>query len=96
MIFRLSEKLNAKIKAGTLASLPPDENPFADWSAGLFVVGRTQHILLSNTKSLYSTVHYPAEEFWRRYNGPVYEELKAAYDPYGRLPDLYDKVSAKE
>jgi FAD/FMN-containing dehydrogenase len=51
---------------------------------------------LGGHKSLYSTVHYPAEEFWRRYNGPVYEELKAAYDPYGRLPDLYDKVSAKE
>jgi len=28
----------------------------ADWSAGLFVVERTQYILLTNTKSLYSTV----------------------------------------
>jgi hypothetical protein len=56
MIFRLSQKLNAKIKAGTLASLPLDENPFADWSAGLFLIGRTQYILVSNTKSLYSTV----------------------------------------
>jgi hypothetical protein len=56
MIFRLTDKLNAKIKAGTLATLPPDENPFADWSAGLFLVGRSQYILLTNTKSLYSTV----------------------------------------
>jgi hypothetical protein len=56
MIFRLSQKLNTKIKAGTLPALPLDENPFADWSAGLFLVGRTQHILVSNTKSLYSTV----------------------------------------
>jgi hypothetical protein len=56
MIFRLSHKLNAKIKAGTLAALPPDENPFADWSAALFVAGRTQYVLVSNTKSLYSTV----------------------------------------
>ena len=56
MIFRLSRKLNAKIKAGTLPALPLDENPFADWSAHLFVAGRTQYILLSNTKSLYSTV----------------------------------------
>ena len=56
MIFRLSEKLNAKIKAGTLAALPMDDNPLADWSAGLFLVGRSQYILLSNTKSLYSTV----------------------------------------
>jgi hypothetical protein len=56
MIFRLSEKLSTKIKAGTLGTLPPDENPFADWSAHLFVAERSQYILLSNTKSLYSTV----------------------------------------
>jgi hypothetical protein len=58
MIFRLSQKLNAKIKAGDLQTLPPDENPFADWSAHLFVAARTQYILLSNTKALYSTVLY--------------------------------------
>ena len=56
MIFRLSEKLNTKIKAGTLAALPLDKNPFADWSAGLFLVGRSQYVLVTNTKSLYSTV----------------------------------------
>src|SRR5262245_12279714 len=58
MIFRHSHKLNSKIKAGTLRALPLDENPFADWSAHLFLVDRTQYILLSNTKSLYSTVMY--------------------------------------
>jgi hypothetical protein len=58
MIFRLSQKLNSKIKAGPLPSLPPDENPFADWSAHLFLAARTQYILVSNTKSLYSTVMY--------------------------------------
>ncbi len=56
MIFRLSEKLNTQIKAGTLPALPPHENPLADWSAHLFIAGRTQYILLSNTKSLYSMV----------------------------------------
>jgi hypothetical protein len=56
MIFRLSQKLNTKIKAGALKSLPLDENPFTDWSAHLFVADRSQYILLSNTKSLYSTV----------------------------------------
>jgi len=56
MIFRLSDKLKGKIKAGTLTTLPLDENPFGDWSAGLFLVGRSQYILLTNTKSLYSTV----------------------------------------
>jgi len=56
MIFRLSRRLNTKIKGGTLAALPAHENPIADWSAHLFVAGRTQYILLSNTGSLYSTV----------------------------------------
>jgi hypothetical protein len=58
MIFRLSQKLNGKIKAGTLPALPLHDNPLADWSAHLFLAGRTQYILLTNTKSLYSTVMY--------------------------------------
>jgi hypothetical protein len=58
MIFRLSQQLKAKIKVEALSALPLHENPFADWSAHLFLAGRTQYILLSNTKSLYSTVMY--------------------------------------
>lgn len=58
MNFRLSQKLATKIKAGTLKALPLHENPLADWSAHLFVADRTQYILLTNTKSLYSTVCY--------------------------------------
>jgi hypothetical protein len=56
MIFRLSQKLNTKIKTGTLEALPLHENPVADWSAHIFVADRTQYVLLSNTKSLLSTV----------------------------------------
>lgn len=58
MVLRLSQKLNAKIKAGTLAARPLSENVFADWSAHLFVADRTRYILLTNTKSLYSTAMY--------------------------------------
>ena len=58
MIFRLSQKLATKIKEGGLATLPPHENPFVDWSAHLFVADRTQYILVSNTKSLYSVVMF--------------------------------------
>ncbi len=58
MIIRLSQKLCTKIKAGSLKTMPLDENPFADWSAHLFVVDRTQYIIVSNTKALYSTVMY--------------------------------------
>jgi hypothetical protein len=58
MIFRLSQKLNTKIKAGPLKALPLHENSLADWSAHLFAADRTQYILLSNTKSLYSAVMF--------------------------------------
>jgi FAD/FMN-containing dehydrogenase len=46
---------------------------------------------LGGHKGLYSTSFYPREEFWARYNGPEYAELKRTYDPQGRLADLYDK-----
>jgi len=58
MIFRLSQKLNSKIKAGALDTVRLDDNPYADWSAHLFAVNRTQYIIVSNTKSLYSCVMY--------------------------------------
>ena len=58
MIFRLSQKLATKLKEGSLASLPLDENPYADWSAHLFTVARTQYIIVTNTKALYSVVMY--------------------------------------
>lgn len=58
MIFRLSQKLNTKIKTGPLPALPLHQNPLADWAAHLFIADRTQYILLSNTPSLYSTVMY--------------------------------------
>ena len=56
MIFRLSQKLNTKIKTGSLPTLPLDDNPLADWSAHVFIAERMQHLLVTNTKSLYSIV----------------------------------------
>jgi FAD/FMN-containing dehydrogenase len=46
---------------------------------------------LDGHKGLYSTSFYSREQFWRLYNGDAYARLKAAYDPGGRLADLYDK-----
>jgi FAD/FMN-containing dehydrogenase len=46
---------------------------------------------LGGHKGLYSTSFYSKEEFWARYNGPQYAELKSTYDPQGRLADLYSK-----
>lgn len=56
MIYRLSQTLAKKLKERTLPSLPLDENPYADWSAHLFTADRTQYIIVTNTKSLYSAV----------------------------------------
>ena len=58
MIFRLSQKLATKFGKNNLPSLPLDENSYVDWSAHLFVADRTQYIILTNTKSLYSAVMY--------------------------------------
>ncbi len=46
---------------------------------------------LGGHKGLYSTSFYEREQFWALYNGAEYTELKRAYDPQGRLADLYDK-----
>ncbi len=56
MIIRLSQKLCTKVKAGKLFELPLNEDPILDWSTQSFAVGRTQFILISNAKSLYSCV----------------------------------------
>lgn len=58
MIIRLSQKLAKKIKVGKLTEKPLDKNQYADWSANVFNVGRTQYIILCNTKSMYSCVMY--------------------------------------
>ncbi|RJL31784.1 FAD-binding oxidoreductase [Bailinhaonella thermotolerans] len=47
---------------------------------------------LGGLKPLYSTAYYSEEEFWRLYNGEGFRELKAAYDPGGRLPSTFDKT----
>jgi FAD/FMN-containing dehydrogenase len=46
---------------------------------------------LGGHKSLYSSSYYPEDEFRATYGGAAYDELKAAYDPGGRLLDLYEK-----
>lgn len=56
MIIRLSQKVAKKLNVGPLSAVPPDENPYADWSAHLFTADRTQYIILTNTRSLYSVV----------------------------------------
>lgn len=58
MIIRVSLKLGQKIHVAPTESLPMDPNPFADWSASLFLADRIQYILLTNTATLYSVVMF--------------------------------------
>ena len=58
MIFRLTRKLAKKIGITTSQCLPLERNPFADWSAHLFIAQRVQYIIMTNTPSLYSMVMY--------------------------------------
>ncbi len=58
MIFRLSQRLSTKIKTGPLKAMPLGDNPYADWSCHPFSANRTQFVILTNTKSLYSCVMY--------------------------------------
>lgn len=56
MIFRPTQRLCKKIKGGPFSIAPLHDNPYADWSARLFTANRTQHVLLTNTASLYSVL----------------------------------------
>jgi tetratricopeptide (TPR) repeat protein len=56
MIIRLTQKLAKKIKVAPTDAAPRTENPFSDWTANLFTVGRTQYIILTHSASLYSVV----------------------------------------
>jgi len=57
-ILRVSAKLGKKIHLDYEQALPPSPNPFLDWSADLFTADRVQHILVTNSASLYSVVIY--------------------------------------
>src|SRR4051812_20429799 len=94
MIFRLSHKLNATIKSGTLAALPLHECPLADWSAHLFVAGRSQYTLLSHPTSLSSTLMpgrgiTNGREFIKHAVGGIRELM----EEQGRK-DVYDRLIA--
>jgi len=54
MLFRPSLKLAKRMKVSKLVELPLNSVPVGDWSGNIFNVSRTQHIILSNTRSLYS------------------------------------------
>jgi len=48
---------------------------------------------LDGIKMLYSSTFLPKAEFDDRFNGAAYAAIKAKYDPDGRAPTLFAKVS---
>ena len=78
---------------GPLGTLPLHEDPFADWLGHVFVADRTQYILLSNTKSLYSTVMFGkgirnGSQFIERALNSIREFMEAAgQEGIGRCPE---------
>jgi len=70
-------------------ALPPGVDP----AAGR-VNRRIEQVVtsLGGRKSLYSTAFYDREEFAHLYGGSEYARLRAAYDPEGRLADMWTKT----
>jgi hypothetical protein len=50
---------------------------------------------LGGIKMLYSSTFLAEAEFDARFNGEAYHALKAKYDPRGRAPTLYQKVTMR-
>jgi len=48
---------------------------------------------LGGIKMLYSSTFLDPAEFDARFNGAAYRVLKAKYDPRGKAPTLYEKVT---
>jgi hypothetical protein len=71
MIFRLTHKLAKKIRIAPLQNLPPDRNPFIDWTAHLFTAERVQYLIVTNTTSLYSLAFTTSTDMSREFLGVV-------------------------
>jgi hypothetical protein len=56
VIFRLTRRLAAKLGVEPVPSLPSAGNPLHDWTGHLFVAGRGQYIIVTNSVTLYSVV----------------------------------------
>ncbi len=92
MIFRLSQKVAAKIKEQGLQTMPPDVDPFADWHVGMFIHGRLQYLIFVNSASLFTVVLRGAgvkdfELLYISFRSVMLDVLKEAGAPH-----LFDRV----
>lgn len=58
MLLRLTDKLSKKLKTGPLTKVDKDPGPYLEWYGLLFSVDRSQYILTTEAKSLFSVVMY--------------------------------------
>lgn len=94
MIIRTTQKLAKKIKVVPVAALPPHDNPLLDWTANLFMISRSQCIILTNSANLYSVV-FPGKGVP---NGRTFVEqsMKALRDNMALdgITDIFDTMVA--
>lgn len=87
MTLRLPLELNARIGGSTLGAMAPHANPLLDWSVRAFEAGRTEYVLLSNTRSLYSAVlDGVAKENAARFADRVVGVIRAILEGAGHGP----------
>jgi hypothetical protein len=60
MLFRLSLKLQTKLKITSLSAAPLDPTPYWDWTGHVFTLNRAQYVIVTNTASLYSCMMHGA------------------------------------
>jgi hypothetical protein len=92
MIFRLSQKVAAKIKEPNLQTMPPDMDPFADWHVGMFIHERLQYLIFVNSASLFTVVLRGAgvkdfELLYISFRSVMLDVLKEAGAPH-----LFDRI----
>ncbi len=92
MIFRLSQKVAAKIKEPNLQTMPPDVDPFADWHVGMFIHERLQYLIFVNSASLFTVVLRGAgvkdfELLYVSFRSAMLDVLKEAGAPH-----LFDRI----
>ncbi len=58
MLLRFTDKLSKKLKTGPLTKVDKDPGPYLEWYAHLFTASRTQYILTTEAKSLFTVVMY--------------------------------------
>ena len=78
------------VNIGFWSSVPAGEEGTGEGETNRLIEQKVS--ALDGHKSLYSDAFYSPDEFHHLYGGDTYDKAKVAYDPDGRLLDLYAKA----